>query len=113
MDWLSALVVFGACSIGLCFNILQWQLWRPVAKIAREERCRNPDPNRKRDAIRGITITAAVYAAIGLAFFLGWRRGGISLGAACAVAVAVTAGLAAAGYGIQRAVLRSRSDVEP
>jgi len=50
------------------------------AEFARRERAAHPDPDRKRDVIRGLAITADIYSTLGLAFYIGWHQAGVAAG---------------------------------
>jgi hypothetical protein len=103
MDWVGPLVLLIALSIGTGFTLLQFRTMWAEVRVTRRERLAHPDPNRKRHIIRALVIVIAVYGLVGMAFYLGWRRAGLSGGVIAAASTATVGVLVMAAVALKSA----------
>lgn len=108
VDWIATLTVLVALVIGASFTLLQMKTMRQELQIARQERDAHPIPDRGRQVVRSLAVVSLGYGVLGVAFFLGWRQGGVSGGALAVVALASLAVLVVAALAIKSAWVSRR-----
>ncbi len=108
VDWIATLTVLVAVMIGAGFTLLQMKTMRQELQITRQERDAHPIPDRGRRVLRSLAVVSLVYGVLGVAFFVGWRQGGVSGGALAAVALVSLAVLVAAALAIKSAWVSRR-----
>lgn len=103
MGWVATPVVLGTLALGACFMLLQQKAMWAELKIARQERAAHPDPNRRRNSLRGLIIVFAIYGTVGAAFYVGWHAGGTTAGVLSAVGLALAWVLGGAALAVKSA----------
>lgn len=89
--------------------VLQWKVMGPGSlewRVHQEYVDRNPVP--RAEMVRAVLANAMLFGSLGLAFYLGYRHGGLGDGVVAATFLSVVFGLAATVFAIWRAAAHEK-----
>lgn len=95
--------------LGTSFMLLQWKVTGPGSsewRVHQEYVDRNPV--QRAEIVRAVLGTAMLFGSLGVAFYLGYRHGGVGAAVVATTFLGVVFGLAAAAFAVWRATTQKQ-----